>query len=1498
MRRGLAAEKARFEGAVRSATSDKKRTSARLDGINAIAGKVPDLSGENFRMTVLGSEYDDRKEAGQALINEAQIRISDDRTGAKKVGQVGDFDLKMDVQKVMGEYSFDVIVDLDKVEYTTGETFDPVGLSRRIVGAMGRVSTDRDRFKRDIDKFDGEIKEYSDGLKGLGEFQHQARADELTQQIDDLEAELRAENAPKQVTKDQALPSGAKEWVRTLSNWASGKIKSATDLAIGKDFTVISTVVRRRLGFRPPNRIIVEAFRLNSIVTRHKSDNSAIRIGDLATLPALLSNPEFILKGSRNAPDNLVTVGLKNENGEPLIVVLNPNAKDRYGKPVMKVVSIYRKENYPDWINANLKNDNILYDRDGVYAGGRANSSGSNSVRRRYESDLTSARRHDLLTKRDIFKSKDQIAFRPSDAQVAFFDAIRTELDRLMLKKVRLSIDPDLAAQGQFKADDLGNMQILIGATENPIATARHEAIHALRNMGLFTDGEWAALERMADRRWMAEFDIAARYPDLSRSEMLEEAIAEAFAFSKPKDAGPITTAFAKIRRFFRAMAAALKVAPRESVVAIFEAVDTGEVGSRRRQSIFAAEKQQRARSLRGTRTGTHLPDRHITDALDEGQDFWDRVRAGKGGVHDAIDRARVKLQDKMLPTLRAEQAIEEALGHKVNEEARVYSHEELFSGRSGFKIDFIDDDYTKEIANLITGSVELTADVAAEYLYARHAPERNQRIADINPDMQDGGSGMTNEEARDILRKGHSRPDADRLRKIGRLIDQLREWGIKERLEHGLITKAEADAWRGTYKHYVPLKGWAETENSDAELDITGVGRGFSTRGPESMRAMGRRSEAFSPLISALTQAKEVAIRSEKNRVGQAMYQLAKDHPSKNLATVKKVEMIRYFNRSTGLVEVMPASPITLKQAENEMAVKVEGKEYRVVFHDMRLARAMTSVGVDQFQTIVRTVGWVSRVFSSVNTMLSPVFVVRNAFRDFITANITIYGLTDDRSQKIINAARRSYFKALVGALGGLRGKDDTEWQKHFEEFSRSGGKVSFWKMDDPAAFRASFEKQLKVSKSSGLRNTMRIFDAGGINTRDNPVFRMVENINLAVDNALRLAVFVEGRKEGHTEMEAASLSKNLTVNFNRRGELGPLLNALFPFYNAAIQGTATLLRVSTARRVAYTMAGMVIYGIMSDLINAAMSEEDEDGQLAYDKIPEYVSRMNLVFMTGGDGARVPMPFGFNVFPYMGVQIGKMIRGKKDIGGVAGDVAASFVDAYVPIGGGDFISLITPTFLDPAVEISRNKNWLGRPIRPESPWSDFGPDSQNYFSSVSYLSKQAAEFANWVTGGNKFEAGMIDISPEYMDHLFGFTTGGMGRFAGQMFDLGQKIFTGEKTTSFDWPFLREVSVTTGVWLDRNNYYTRREAIREAIDSAKGYQGVAQKPPERIQRLVRPQGALKQSEKTLREQRKFRRANPDMDRARRDVMERQEQLAYDVLNRAYVWAMGIGGRGF
>lgn len=1069
----------------------------------------------------------------------------------------------------------------------------------------------------------------------------------------------------------------------------------------------------------------------------------------------------------------------------------------------------------------------------------------------------------------------------------AMMPDMRAELDRLNLKMVRLGGRNRLDMKsrtfmgqinGYYVEHVNGDLEVAILSARDPMGTLHHEALHALRTLNLFTAREWQALEAESVKTWIKQFNIEKRYRGEPPEVMMEEGIAEAFRLYASERRAPanglIAQAFNKIARFFRAIRNAMSKNGVTDIDGLFAKALSGEIGARamdprgkhrgtpRQASIKAMRRLpgRQARANMNTAMGgrsVFIPDRKVWEELTRsGVGVWDRIGNGREAAKDQLDRARVKFQDRFLPVLRAQQAIEAANGQALPQDQNAYITETTFSGKAGRHLFEIDEDYTKPIIDQIAASNgRMDAESVGNWLYARHAVERNAQIAKINASMPDGGSGMTNADAGRILADVAASPDAARYAEIGKLIDGLRERTLKLREDAGLISNKDAASWRAQYKAYVPLKGFADTDHSEATLDLSGVGKRFNVKGPETRRALGRESEAFNPLQAAISQAKETAVRAEKNRVGQSLYELAKANPSKALWEVKSPKTVRFYNKTTGLVETRVEDPISMFMDPSEMAVKVNGEEKRILFNDPRLARAAGSVGADQMGAFIAMMSVLSRWFSMMRTMLNPEFMITNAFRDMTSAQINIQNFGGDDRAAIAKAMVKNWPKAFMGVMGGQKNKQSSEWQKHYAEFDKAGGKVSFWTLEQPEAGVTDLERRINLATGNKAQRLYKAVTTPSafFSVRDNALLGGIERVNMSVDNAIRLAAFVEARKRGWSAPDAAALAKNLTVNFNRRGEAGATINALFPFYNAAIQGSTILLQAMRSKRVAAIGLGLVVMGVLLDMANAYLSEEDEDGVKAYDKIPGFRTERNLQLMVlngGSDAASIPMPYGYNVFPVIGQQIGKVIRGVKDPDEALADVGSAILGAFMPIQGENAAALIVPTVLDPVLEMSTNKDWLGLPIRPEY-FSDHGPDAYKFYGGASELSKWTAARLNEATGGNVGISGAIDVSPEYLDHSVKFIFGSAGAFWGRSADVLAKVATGntEKIEGRDIPFYRTLATRTDMFLDRNRYFTFRGEVEEAREAAKALQEARLPIPPDVRKLAGLWPTLREAEK-------------------------------------------------
>lgn len=181
---------------------------------------------------------------------------------------------------------------------------------------------------------------------------------------------------------------------------------------------------------------------------------------------------------------------------------------------------------------------------------------------------------------------------------------IDEEMDRIIPKKVSIQEADRIVTQGskgvgvdrgQFEPSGIyiryrDSYPIILYSLEgpDPIGTARHEAIHHLRNYGFFTKPEWAILEKaVMDNGWLEQFGINRRYPDGDHNLKLEEAIADAYPKWERGEIGTlapeITTLFERMKAFFEAIRKRIGelLGKDPNWEDIFEKVSTGEVGGR-----------------------------------------------------------------------------------------------------------------------------------------------------------------------------------------------------------------------------------------------------------------------------------------------------------------------------------------------------------------------------------------------------------------------------------------------------------------------------------------------------------------------------------------------------------------------------------------------------------------------------------------------------------------------------------------------------------------------------------------------------------------------------------------------------------------------------------------------------------------------------------------------------------------------------------------------------
>lgn len=174
-------------------------------------------------------------------------------------------------------------------------------------------------------------------------------------------------------------------------------------------------------------------------------------------------------------------------------------------------------------------------------------------------------------------------------------DSVNSVLDRIVPKAVGVEgfekiRDESGGKKGGVYSRYEDSLPWISWSLESPdaVATARHEAIHHLRNYGFFKEGEWDTLSRAArDGDWVKQYRVDERYADqkLSNSEKLEESIADAYKnwARQPEAETILGKIFSRIKEILDSIKTSLKEAFGQDLSAeeLFRKVESGEVGSR-----------------------------------------------------------------------------------------------------------------------------------------------------------------------------------------------------------------------------------------------------------------------------------------------------------------------------------------------------------------------------------------------------------------------------------------------------------------------------------------------------------------------------------------------------------------------------------------------------------------------------------------------------------------------------------------------------------------------------------------------------------------------------------------------------------------------------------------------------------------------------------------------------------------------------------------------------
>jgi hypothetical protein len=873
--------------------------------------------------------------------------------------------------------------------------------------------------------------------------------------------------------------------------------------------------------------------------------------------------------------------------------------------------------------------------------------------------------------------------------------------------------------------------------------------------------------------------------------------------------------------------------------------------------------------------TITDAMDTYLQENLMHGK-VGERMRANKAGLYDPVYKAIKRIN---VPKARIDQLV--ALSNTA-------------SGDKGY------------VALSLEAGDSPSLVLANAYLYAAHARERNRYIkANKNRDS-DTGSGMKDAEADAIIQWFANLDPANRS-----AIDAL-EKGIrlivadtnKTRVDGGLISSTVVDP----YNFYVPLRGLLDQDNPTKEDDSPGFRStpGLGARGREDRRTTGRYDYATDIVANVFAQNSNAIVRAERNKVGQSFLNLLRSNPSmtEGYAEVLPYAPKKKESRGGKMVEVPDPKAY---DDPDMLVVKEDGKETFVRFTDATMAGAMNGkngLSIETGRGLIGMMGKINRYLATINTSYNPEFIITNMIRDLTTAGVQINqfemeGLTAD--------ALRGVPSALKGITRSIRSNDDTsEWSKIYREFVEAGGQNSTNQMNSIGDYMDDINSMLGSISDAGIRGKWASVKNGFVGKGVGSMLNFLEDYNTVVENGIRVSTYKALIDRGVSKDRAAQSARNVTVNFAKRGDYGQLMGAFYLFYNASIQGSFALLNAATrSKKVQKILLGVAASGFVLDAVNGMLSDEDEDGERIYDKIPAHVLEHNLVIMdflgvSDRGYITIPLPYGINLPFNTGRALSRYARDGYSIGEAATSIGSTLLDVVNPLGGTEsFANFAAPTVLDPIIDVIGNEDFAGKPIYKEGLAFDRAPApaSQLYWSTTSPSAIWIADNLNSLTGGNEVRPGLVDMSPDIIQFWFEFFTGGIGRFAMNSaevpFTVAEEGITAENVRNI--PFVKKVIGSVSEREDMTSYIEGAKQIltageelkraRESGDTAWAKQTIGRYGAEL--RLV---GPIKSIESSLRKVSKMRNQINDStsipEEQKKVLLERLEERRQMLLSRA------------
>ena len=740
-----------------------------------------------------------------------------------------------------------------------------------------------------------------------------------------------------------------------------------------------------------------------------------------------------------------------------------------------------------------------------------------------------------------------------------------------------------------------------------------------------------------------------------------------------------------------------------------------------------------------------------------------------------------------------------------------------------------------------------------------------------INP------SGMSDAMADSILQRYRNVAGLDEV--LSR-VDRMNKYTLDLMLKHNLITQEAYDRM-SQYEFYVPLRGWEEMQERYFPGYYRARGKSMSTGGKNPARYAKGRDGALpeSPFMRSYMQMLDMVALTERNEVMRKFGELVKQTSAKDKSLFefdeKNPEALRLQVMKDGNIGFVTKP--TEHQGSGEGTVTYidkNGDVKRVVIHDKWLASAMrgeNSAPVTAFMEFMRKY---TGLMTQLMTARNPVFAIINPIRDLPTALLNIQSSIEEnemrgllsKEQEIVKGVLKDITSGNAYRLLWNVSRTDTKGvafdaSKFSEQdvadlrdWRAYGGHtrmLDYMQIEDLGK-RVRSELRHRGPIGSALKSTIEYMDMLSDTTENMTRFSVYKHFMKAFRENMRERAKVEGWDEARWQEElhvakqkSANIALECTVNFTKKGAGASVYNPLWAFSSASVQSFAriatnlwrpTSTPVQNFKRVSKFVAGGVAFPMMWNQICRSIMGDDDDGLNKFDKIPSYIRYTHLIIpMPFGDGGyvKIPLPYGYNVFTAAGAIFDDVIHGNTSAATGSANLMKIAISGVSPVDPSDQgLIAFVPTLFKPFAEVAANVTFTGAPIMPSGPGVENVPNYLKSWATTPQMFKDAAGLLNFISGGwvTKDGIGMLDISPETIEHITNSYLGGIGRIFQQGVTLAMSGPAGYDIQAKDIPVISRLYSKVG-YDNTNALYNR---FNDKVNQAKVIKDMASNNPDSL----------------------------------------------------------------